>query len=101
MDNIGSRSIQKLDDSQSFANMDPKYMDPIESVSCTGKTLKAVYPHFAQISKRKPIKDQMSDQENLDREKLKLAMEKATEEYKAMREIQLQLTQIYKELKGK
>lgn len=62
------------------------------------RTLKAVYPHFAQ-AKRLSKENPNHFYENLSGEDLKNAMEEAKSDYQMMREIQEQLNQAYQEIK--
>lgn len=63
------------------------------------KTLKAVYPHFAQAKRKvKERSNNLSSGEILNHEELKLAMEQAKSHYETMRDIQEQLNHAYKEL---
>jgi len=63
------------------------------------RTLKAVYPHFAQ-AKRLFKENSNCFYENLSGEDLKNAMEEAKSDYQMMREIQEQLNLAYQQFKS-
>jgi hypothetical protein len=62
------------------------------------RTLKAVYPHFAE-AKRLSKENSHPFHETLNGEDLKTAMEEAKSDYQMMRDIQQQLNQAYQQFK--
>lgn len=77
-------------------NVAPSFGAPYRSYRV--RTLKAVYPHFAQ-AKRLTKENSSNFYENLSGEDLKNAMEEAKSDYQIMRDIQEQLSQAYQSFK--
>jgi hypothetical protein len=103
MEKIGSHSLDRNELFDTNTQTTIKDHDlQIPAIDSSGgsiaRTLKAVYPHFAQSRKRNAEDVQMDFTHHLSDEELKLAMEKVTKDLDGMRDIQKQLNRVYQEL---